>query len=129
VAGKAKKKRLNGSRHRNQVLPTMQPQPDLDPQGTPPDPRLASGYPGALPASDASLVTAELRLEGAVLDESSLAASPMLSYVRMVVSLIEGVEFTCHEVVHRLQQTLRQHSIGARGGVDYLLGFLHQRPP
>jgi hypothetical protein len=129
VAGKAKKKRLNGRRHRNQVLPTMQPQPDLDPQGTPPDPRLASGYPGALPASDASLVTAELRLEGAVLDESSLAASPMLSYVRMVVSLIEGVEFTCHEVVHRLQQTLRQHSIGARGGVDYLLGFLHQRPP
>jgi hypothetical protein len=107
----------------------MPPQPDLDPQGTPPDPRPGSEYPGAPPASDASLVTAELRLEAAVLDESSLAASPMLPYVRMVVSLIEGVPFTCREVVARLRQALRQHSIGALGGLDYLRGFLHRHPP
>lgn len=107
----------------------MQPQPDLDPQGTPPDRKGASGYPGALPASDASPVTVESRLGGVVLDESSLAASPMLSYVRMVVSLIEGVQFTCREVVARLRQALRQHSIGVCRGVDYVLGFLHWHPP
>ena len=74
-------------------------------------------------------VTAEPRLEGVVLDESSLASSPMLPYVRMVVSLIEGVEFTCREVVDLLRQALRQHSIGARRRIDYLLGFLHRHPP
>jgi len=73
--------------------------------------------------------TAKLRLEGMVLDETSVANSPMLPYVRMVVSLIEGVEFTCREVVHLLWQSLRQHSIGARRRIDYLLGFLHQHPP
>jgi len=71
----------------------------------------------------------ELRLDGVVLDESSVANSPMLPYVRMVVSLIEGVEFTCREVVHLLRQSLRQHSIGAGSRNDYLLGFLHQHPP
>ena len=69
------------------------------------------------------------RLERVVLDESSLATSPMLPYVRMVVSLIEGVEFTCREVIHLLRQAMRQHSIGARRRIDYVLGFLHQHPP
>ena len=70
-----------------------------------------------------------MRLEGVVLDESSLAGSPMLPYVRMVVSLIEGVTFTCREVLCLLRQAMRQHSIGARRRIDYLLGFLHQHPP
>lgn len=129
AAGRAKKKRLNGRRYGNQVPRTVQPQPDLDPRGMPPDPRPASGYPGAPLASDASPVTVEPRLEGVVLDESSLTGSPMLSYVRMVVSLIEGVEFTCREVVHRLRRALRQHSIGAGGEGVYLQGFLHRHPP
>jgi hypothetical protein len=64
-----------------------------------------------------------------VVDESRLRRSPMVPYVRMVVSLIEGVDFTCREVVHRLRRTLRQHSIGARRGIDYLRGFLHEHPP
>jgi hypothetical protein len=74
-------------------------------------------------------MTAELRLEGVVLNERSLAASPMLPYVRMIVSLIEGVAFTCREVVHLLRQTMRQHSFGARRRIDYILGFLDQHPP
>jgi hypothetical protein len=129
AAGKAKKKRLNGRRQGSQVPPTMPPQPDLDPQGTPPDLRPASGHPGVLPTSDASPVTVQPQREGMVLDETSVANSPMLPYVRMVVSLIEGVEFTCREVVHLLWQSLRQHSIGARRRVDYLLSFLHRHPP
>jgi hypothetical protein len=119
AAGKAKKKRLNARRQGNQVLPTAQPQSDFDPRGTSPN------KPIGLPLPE----TAELRLEGVVLDESSLAKSPILPYVRMVVSLIEGVEFTCREVIHLLRQAMRQHSIGARRRIDYLLGFLHQHPP
>jgi hypothetical protein len=71
----------------------------------------------------------EVRLEGVLLDESGLASSPMLPYVRMVVGLIEGIELTCCEVLRLLLQAMRQHSIGHRGRIDYLLGFLHQHPP
>jgi hypothetical protein len=81
------------------------------------------------PANEPLPAVAELRLEGIVLDESHMANSPMLPYVRMVVSLIEGVAFTFREVVHLLGQAMRQHSIGARRRIDYLLGFLHQHPP
>jgi len=70
-----------------------------------------------------------LRLEGVVLDESSLATSPMLPYVRMIVNLIEGIELSCSEVLDLLRQAMRQHSIGARRRIDYVLSFLHQHPP
>ncbi len=94
-----------------------------------PEPRPASGYSGASPASEPLPATIALQREEVVLDEASVASSPMLPYVRMVVSLIEGVAFTCREVVHLLRRTLRQHSIGAGRVGDYLLGFLHRHPP
>lgn len=127
AAGKAKKKRLNACRQGRQ----SPPQSDGDPPGTPPDAQ-ADHCCAAVPASPANEplpTTAKLRLEGLVLDEASVANSPMLPYVRMVVSLFEGVEFTCREVVHLLGQAMRQHSIGARRRIDYLLGFLHRHPP
>jgi hypothetical protein len=74
-------------------------------------------------------LTVELRLEGVVLDESGLASSPMLPYVRMVVGLIEGIELTCREVLCLLRRSMRQRSFGARRKIDYILGFLHQHPP
>jgi len=121
AAGKAKKKRLNGCRHRRPVPPAATPQGDIDPQEMPPDQT----------AADASPVTAAPRLEEevAVLDEASLATSPMLPYVRMVVSLIEGIRFSCREVLHLLRQALRQHRIGDSPRSDYLRGFLHPHPP
>jgi hypothetical protein len=90
----------------------------------PPDPQA-----GAPPASASWPAPAELRLDGVVLDESSVAHSPMVPYVRMVVSLIEGVAFTCREVVQLLRLAMRQRSIGARRASDYLLDALPQRPP
>jgi hypothetical protein len=81
------------------------------------------------PASAPSPMMVEPRPERVVLDESSLATSPMLPYVRMVVSLIEGVRLTCREVLDRLRQALRQHRIGAGGRVDYPLSFLDPHPP
>jgi hypothetical protein len=122
AAGKTKKKRLNARRQGRQAA---------QPQATSPDSQAdhsCAAVP-ALPASEPLPAAAELQGENVVLDEARVANSPMLPYVRMVVSLIEGVEFTCREVVHLLRQTLRQHSIGAGRGVDYLLGFLHRHPP
>ena len=117
--GKRNKKRLNGRRQRSMGLPDRQSQPDLDPQETLP----------SEPTTDALQGKVELRLDGVVLDESSLQNSPMLPYVRMVVSLIEGIEFRCDEIVRLLRQAMRQHSIAYSRRVDYVLGFLHQHPP
>ena len=119
AAGRAKKKRLNARRQGSQVSPAMQPRPALDP------PRTSPNGPSGGPLS----VTVELRLDGVVLGESSLAKSPMLPHVRMLIGLIEGVQLTPAEVLRQLRQAMRQHSIGARRRIDYLLGFLHQHPP
>lgn len=84
----------------------------------------------AAPLASASLPLMVPRQgEEVVLDESSLVNSPMLSYVRLIVSLIEGVEFSRREVLGLLRQALRQHRIGAGGGNDYLLSFRHLHPP
>jgi hypothetical protein len=47
---------------------------------------------------------AELRLGAVVLHETSLLRSRMLPYVRMVVSLIEGIAFSYQELLLLLQQ-------------------------
>jgi hypothetical protein len=104
AAGKRKKKRLNA--RRQQVPTSAQPAPD--PPAAPPG---------------------ELRLEETMVDESSLAKSPMLPYVRMIVSLIEGVELSCGEVLCLLRRAMRQHSISARRRIDYILGFVTEHPP
>ena len=117
--GKRKKKHLNARRQGKQVPLAVPPQPDLHGQA----PLAKESGTEELP------VTVELRLEGVVLDESSLASSPMLPYVRMVVGLIEGIELACREVLRLLRQSMRQRSFGARRKIDYILGFLHQHPP
>jgi hypothetical protein len=71
----------------------------------------------------------ELLLEGVVLGESTILKSRMLPYVRMVASLIEGVKFTRRQIVSLLRRALRQHSIAYRTRTDYVLHFLHHRPP
>ena len=111
VVGRRKKKRLNA--RRQQERPITQPVPD----------------PQASPNTSDYAPPVELRLEGVVLNESSLVDSPMLPYLRMVVSLIEGVELTCREVLNLLREAMRQHSIGACSKIDYLLGFWQRHPP
>lgn len=131
AVGKTKKKRLNARRQGRQTPAAAQPQPGDDPQATSPDPR-TDPCCAAVPAphvKEPLPAAAEWQREEVVLDEASVAGSPMLPYVRMVVSLIEGVAFTRREVVHRLRRTLRQHRIGAGRGVDYLLDVLNRHPP
>jgi len=118
AAGRLKKKWLNARRQDGQVAPAT-PSPSAGDLQVPP----------AQPAREPVPVPPELRPEEVAFDEWSVAHSPMLPYVRMVVSLIAGVAFTCGELVQLLRQALRQHSIGAHRGPDYLLGFLQPRPP
>lgn len=70
-----------------------------------------------------------LELQGVVLEESTVLASPLLPYVRMLVSLVEGVAFSRQAIVDLLLRTMRQHSLSRRTRVDYVLAFLHQHPP
>ena len=71
----------------------------------------------------------ELRLDGVVVDEATLTNSPVLPYLRMMVSLIEGVLVGIKELLVLLRQALRQHSIASRRRTDYVLRFLWQHPP
>jgi len=82
--------------------------------------------PAQQPPTDAP---AELQLDGVVLDDSSLTNTPVLPYLRMMVSLIEGVPFAVEELLDLLRQGLRQHSIASRRRTDYVLRFLRQHPP
>jgi hypothetical protein len=119
ATGKAKKKRLNNHR---------QGKPAAAGHPTPAD-ATPSQATSSAPGNNALPVTAALRLEGVVLDEASLARSPMLPHVRMLIGLITGIALSCGEIVRLLRQALRQHSIGAGKRSDYLRGFRHQHPP
>lgn len=96
----------------------VEPRPD-QPIASP----VNSGDPGETPANG------ELRLEGVVLDESSVVNSPLLPYLRMVVGLIEGIRVSLKQLGNWLCQALRQHSIAQRRRPDYVLAFLNQHPP
>jgi hypothetical protein len=81
------------------------------------------------PAQRPSSPNVQLRLDGVVLNEASLLNSRMLPYVRMVVSLIEGIELSYPGLVQLLRQAMRQHSIAKRTRTEYVLRFLHEHPP
>jgi hypothetical protein len=117
TAGKAKKKRLNARRG---FPSTPEPKPEA-----PIKQAISAGEPAQRPSSP----NVELRLDGVVLNPESLLKSRMLPYVRMVVSLIEGIEFSYQELVMLLRQAMRQHSIASRTRSEYVLRFLHEHPP
>jgi hypothetical protein len=71
----------------------------------------------------------ELPLEGVVLDEASVVRSPMLPYLVMVASLIEGRSIGREELVDALLKTMRQRSMAHRRRSHYVLYFLNQYPP
>lgn len=72
---------------------------------------------------------ATLRVAGVVLDEARIARSPVLPYVRMLASLIEGRNIGQPELIQALQNAVRQHSISRRRRVDYVMHCLNQHPP
>lgn len=53
----------------------------------------------------------------------------MVEYVRMVTSLIEGRRVSLDEILKMLSRVLRQHSIGRRKRIEYIVGYLNRHPP
>lgn len=53
----------------------------------------------------------------------------MVSYVRMVTSLIEGRRVSRVEILQMLARSLRQHSLSRRTRRDYHVQYLNEKPP
>ena len=97
----------NGNRQFTGMLPGPEPpaEPPRDPPPEPPSGRGDSdGRPGSWP-------------------------TPLLRYLRMVISLIEERPVRGEEILAMLEKVLRQHSIGRRRKLDYLLRQLKENPP
>ena len=71
----------------------------------------------------------QLLLEGFALDEATLVNSPMLPYLAMVASLLEGRTVGREELLQTLRKSLRQRSFDRLSRREYVLRFLHQHPP
>jgi hypothetical protein len=71
----------------------------------------------------------KLALEGFTLDEATLVSSPMLSYLAMVASVIEGLAISPEGLLHVLRRSMRQRSFDRLPRREYVLGFLNQHPP
>lgn len=119
-SGRAKKEQLNRRRYRRSPAAADPPQHDPGPpKASPSEPSPDNEGPEQV----------ELQLEEVVLNEARVRHSPLLPYVRMVVSLIEGFRLTCQELLCLLLRALRQHSFVFRSRIDYVLRFLHEHPP
>lgn len=53
----------------------------------------------------------------------------LVEHVRMVTSLIEERKVRLDEILKMLAKVLRQHSIGRRKRIDYIVGYLNKSPP
>jgi hypothetical protein len=54
---------------------------------------------------------------------------PVLCYLRMVISLIEGRRVSAAEILEMLSRILRQHSIDRRRRIDYVVQYLNEHAP
>jgi hypothetical protein len=70
-----------------------------------------------------------LILGGFALDEATLVNSSMLSYLAMVVTVIEGRTISREELLQVLLRSLRQRSFDRLPRREYVLRFLNQHPP
>ena len=70
-----------------------------------------------------------LELDGLVVDKACVVKSRLLPYLCMVASVIERRPIGREELVAALQKSMRQHSIGRRSRLEYVLWYLNEHPP
>jgi len=70
----------------------------------------------------------EAEAKGEVLPEV-IGVEPIIEHVRMVTSLIEGRFVSLDEIKVMFRKKERQHSIGHRRMIDYIVGQLNKDPP
>lgn len=71
----------------------------------------------------------KLTLDGFMLDEATLARSPLLPYLAMVASLIERRTICCEQLLQVLLRSMRQRSFDRLPRREYALRLLQQHPP
>jgi len=102
--GKFKKRIQNGKRSRAKPTPERDKMPEEEEK----------------PQEDEKL--------GGTQDGSGFDAG-MVSYLRMVTSLIEGRRVSRDEILEMLARILRQHSMARRRRTDYFVWYLNEYPP
>jgi len=141
LKGQANKKKLNiAARLRAEMaasIDTAVPPAFVEPSGQLPADSPSADSAGATtgdasPSVDAWPAVWEplpLNLDGLVLEESTLASSRVLPYVRMLVSVLEGEAISHEQLIAALRTRIRQRSIGRLPPREYVLHYLHQHPP
>jgi hypothetical protein len=71
----------------------------------------------------------ELEFEGLTIEPADIERSSALSYVRMLLRVIDGVRVTRQELVEMLLRSMRQRSMVRRKRRDYVVSFLNSHPP
>jgi len=68
-------------------------------------------------------------LDGFTLDEVTLVNSPVLPYLAMIATILEGRRIGITELLEVLRQSMRQRSFDRLPRREYVLRFLHEHPP
>jgi len=66
--------------------------------------------------------------ETAALNQRSVGAG-MVSYLQMVIGLIEGRRMGRSEILEMVARVVRQRSMERRRRIDYILQYLNERAP
>ena len=98
--------------------------PQSHPAQPPPDP---AQQPTQVDRQDDG--DAKLLLDGFTLSEATLVKSPLLPYLAMVATVIEGRTIRADELLNVLLQSMRQRSFDRLPRREYVLRFLKQHPP
>lgn len=71
-----------------------------------------------------------LQLPGSLqLTEAMVERSPVLPYVELLFALLGRQKIGRQELLERLRQRMRQHSLLCQNRRDYVVQFLHEQPP
>jgi hypothetical protein len=81
------------------------------------------------PETEAELGGGARVIDGNLVPDERRFDSRMVSYLRMVTSLIEGRPVSVGEIVAMLQRAMRQHSIVRRRRIDYVVRYLNEHAP
>jgi hypothetical protein len=98
-------------------------------RGSESTPQARTDLPTQADRRESRRADAKLTLDGFTLDEATLLKSPLLPYLAIVASLIEGRTIRADQLLSLLLGSLRQRSLDRLPRREYVLRFLDQHPP
>jgi hypothetical protein len=85
--------------------------------------------PAELVVEEAPSKDVKVALDGFTLDEVTLVNSPVLPYLGMIATVLEGRTIGITELLQVLRRSLRQRSFDRLPRREYVLRVLNQHPP